>query len=564
MAFSYSFHLSSKSHSVGTSGKVGQVSKHNLREYESENYDRSQIEILRGSDTSILDDVKKIYHNEFDEVLEQYNEGKRADRKIDDYLEHVSNSRSDVACELIIQIGDRDFWENKSIDERKQMSYIFKDQLRSLEKLVPELEIASAVVHYDESSPHMHVVGVPVADGYKKGLKKQVAKTKVFTADRLSYLQDCMRENAEKGMRLPENQNLFAEMELKEKEQGRNKDIPKHSLDEYYSLEKSAEGIIASAEQKAKEITIKGEKAVYEAVNEAKKQARDDEISRLRSDNTFLTSVEAEIRAEITPGIEKAVKDEIRALEDGSSETYRQVIKAGIDTPDIEKHVKRLEDGRLALSVENPEPQWLAIDYHTDPVHTSPLTVDDFPNDIKMPFIQRIFKEIKSRVSRFANNVLAKAHADVETLQENALRDNEINAFLNAKLNLVPEYEVQEKKKAIEGFVLENLVLKEQGVSADISLEELERVDERLKEKYIEDYMQHPSEYRRLHRYEHDDAYWRNDAAKGYYTSETHNAIYRLESMVKDYLQIKEHPHTLQEVMDEIKHVGTRDKNKTL
>ena len=241
MAFSYSFHLSSKSHSVGTVGKVGQVSRHNLREYESADYDRDQIEILRGSDTSILDDVKEIYHEEFDEALERYNEGKRADRKIDDYLQHVSDSRSDCACELIIQVGDKDFWEDKTMDEKKQMSYIFKDQLRSLEKLVPEMKIASAVVHYDESSPHMHVVGVPVADGYQKGLERQVAKTKVFTADRLSYLQDRMRENAERGMRLPQNQNLFAEMELKEKERGRNKDIPKESLTEYYQIERDKE-----------------------------------------------------------------------------------------------------------------------------------------------------------------------------------------------------------------------------------------------------------------------------------------------------------------------------------
>lgn len=236
MAFSYSFHLSSKSHAVNTIGKVTQVSRHNLREYESKDYDKSQIEILRGSDSSILDDVKQIYHDEFDEALERYNEGKRPDRKIDDYLGHVSDSRSDVACELIIQVGDKDFWEDKTMDEKKQMSYIFKDQLRSLEKLVPEMKIASAVVHYDESSPHMHVVGVPVADGYKKGLSKQVAKTKVFTSERLSILQDEMRKRAERGMELDINKNIFGGVELKPKEKGRNKDIPKQSLDEYYAL----------------------------------------------------------------------------------------------------------------------------------------------------------------------------------------------------------------------------------------------------------------------------------------------------------------------------------------
>lgn len=62
----------------------------------------------------------------------------------------------------------------------------------------------------------MHVIGIPVADGYEKGLSKQVAKTKIFTKERLSYLQDKMRENMEKGMEL--NRDVFGDLKLKEKE----------------------------------------------------------------------------------------------------------------------------------------------------------------------------------------------------------------------------------------------------------------------------------------------------------------------------------------------------------
>ena len=249
---SYSFHLSTKSHSVSTTGKVLQVSRHNLRQYKSNHYDQKMINILRGSDTSILDDVKRIYHEEFDDALERYNKGKRSDRVINDYLEHVSESRGDVACEIIIQIGDREFWE--SIREkgwstekiREEMSPIFKSQLEELERLVPELKIASAVEHYDESSPHMHVVGIPVATGYKKGLSKQVAKTKIFTPDRLSFLQDKMRVSANKDVRSC-NSMIFETyddswyIDLDEKKPGRNRDIPKNSLDEYYRVKKETE-----------------------------------------------------------------------------------------------------------------------------------------------------------------------------------------------------------------------------------------------------------------------------------------------------------------------------------
>ena len=200
MEISYSFHLSSKRHAVTDTNIVSEVSRHNLRQYMSEHYDRNKIEIFRGSDKSILDDVKRIYHEEFDAALESYNKGKRSDRVIGDYLEHVSQSRNDVACEIIIQLGDRDFWDGKTLEEKRQMSPIFQRQLLSLESLVPELRIASAIVHYDESSPHMHVVAVPVSSGYKKGLVKQVSKTKVFTADRLSVIQTQMHELAGKEM----------------------------------------------------------------------------------------------------------------------------------------------------------------------------------------------------------------------------------------------------------------------------------------------------------------------------------------------------------------------------
>lgn len=80
-----------------------------------------------------------------------------------------------------------------------KLSYqIILDELR---KRLPQFVVANAVVHLDEDSPHMHIVGVPVADGYKKCLCKQVSKRKVFTKDVLSrVLQDELREVANKAI----------------------------------------------------------------------------------------------------------------------------------------------------------------------------------------------------------------------------------------------------------------------------------------------------------------------------------------------------------------------------
>lgn len=235
MSFSYSFHLSSKGHAVSTVTKIGQISRHNLRDYESADYDKTNIKILAGNDKSILQSVKEIYHQEFDDALKKYNAGKRMDRQIDDYLKHVSDKKSDVGAEIIIQIGDKDFWNDISKPDQKKLDGLFQKQLLELQKLVPEFKIASAVIHYDESSPHMHVVGVPVSDGFSRGLEKQVSKTRVFTPERLSMLQDKMREHAKECML--DYPDIFGNKQLADKQTGRNKDLPKQSLNEYYALE---------------------------------------------------------------------------------------------------------------------------------------------------------------------------------------------------------------------------------------------------------------------------------------------------------------------------------------
>lgn len=274
MEISYSFHLSSKRHAVTDTNIVSEVSRHNLRQYMSEHYDRNKIEIFRGSDKSILDDVKRIYHEEFDDALANYNSGKREDRKIKNYLNHVSRSRNDVACEIIIQLGDMDFWSDKSIEEWRRMSDIFRHQLTLLESLLPEFKVASAVAHYDELSPHMHVVGVPVAEGYKRGMKKQAAKTKIFTPERLRELQTKLHEDAEHEMQLPQYKNIFSGTDLKEKEKGRNKDIPKQSLAEYRALQKE----IKKANEDLKETLIQKkiqEKIQEDSIRQARQEASD-------------------------------------------------------------------------------------------------------------------------------------------------------------------------------------------------------------------------------------------------------------------------------------------------
>lgn len=216
---SYTAHVSNKKSAITSKSKLAAVAKHNLRKYKSSDYSKDNICIIYGT-SNLIDDVKTVYHKEFDEALEEYNKKQiRPGRKIEDYFEHVAGKEQDMAVEIIIQIGDREFW--KQFDDMKsymKLSYqIILDELR---KRLPQFIVANAVVHLDEDSPHMHIVGVPVADGYKKGLSKQVSKRKVFTKDVLSrVLQDELREVANKEV------NDWFGKQIKEKSKGRNHDL---------------------------------------------------------------------------------------------------------------------------------------------------------------------------------------------------------------------------------------------------------------------------------------------------------------------------------------------------
>lgn len=222
---SYSLHLSSKKHALTSTRKVAGASKHNLRQYESSQYCRDNIFVLIGGD-NILDNLKNAYHQEFDACLEEYNRGKRSDRQIDDYLKYVSESgKNDVAAEMIIQLGDAEFWNDKSLSEKKAMIPIFSEQIKYLGELVPNFRVISAVVHLDEKSPHAHIIGIPIGSGYTRGMNKQVAKTKVFTQESLRVLQKKMHAKAEQDM--ASHPEIFEGESIKEIEKGRNSDWSK-------------------------------------------------------------------------------------------------------------------------------------------------------------------------------------------------------------------------------------------------------------------------------------------------------------------------------------------------
>ena len=213
---------------------LSDVNKHNLRDYDNQ---RELIRTIYGTN-DIVNDVKQVYLDEFEKARLEYNNNQtREDRKIEDYFKKVCKSQNDIACEIIIELGDMDFWNDKNEEYRLKMIDVYNEQVKDLIKIVPTFKIANATIHFDETSPHMHIVGVPVVENCTRGMKKQVGKSKLFTKSSLTEIQDKMRNACIKSY----NKFYDVDSRLKTKQEGRNQDINVKEMDNYRQMKKKLE-----------------------------------------------------------------------------------------------------------------------------------------------------------------------------------------------------------------------------------------------------------------------------------------------------------------------------------
>ena len=219
---------------IQNANDLSRANKHNLRDYDNQ---RELITTIYGTN-DIVEDVKQVYLDEFEEArIEFNNKQTRNDRKINNYFEKACTLQNDIACEIIIELGDMDFWQDKDDEYRFKMIDVYNEQIQDLNKIVPNFKVANATIHFDETSPHMHVIGVPVIDNCKKGMKKQVGKSKVFTKESLTAIQDKMRNACIKSY----NKFYGVDSRLKAKQKGRNQDINVKEMDNYREIKKRLE-----------------------------------------------------------------------------------------------------------------------------------------------------------------------------------------------------------------------------------------------------------------------------------------------------------------------------------
>jgi len=305
---SYSFHigsdknkknsvrLTSKNNVSGTNSmsnnaiqnakQLSTADKHNYRKYDNR---QDEIVVIKGT-TSLYNDVLRFYKNEFEEArLEYNNKQTRDDRKIDDYFKKISNnSKSDLAVQIIIELGNKKFWDTKSMTYKHKMTKVFIKQVDDLELLLPNFKICSAIIHYDETSPHLHIVGVPIKYNCKTGMSMQVGKTDVFTRNSLKELQDKMRILCIEEY----NKEYNLDATLKQKLKGRNRDIHVCDMSNYQETK-------ALIEKHQKEIDVIGNNSLELKSNS---NIIKNEIKKLKKvplkDNLFIISKEQKDKLE--------------------------------------------------------------------------------------------------------------------------------------------------------------------------------------------------------------------------------------------------------------------------
>ena len=148
------------------------VIAHNNRKFFAKNVDQSRSE----NNISFKQiELKKFYHELFDDALKNYNERKRSNEKIHDYYEHIKNSKQEnLFEEIIVEFGNMNDCAIGS-DDWNLKTELAKEYMSEFEKRNPNMKVFNAVLHLDEASPHLHIDFVPIATNQTRGLSTRVS-----------------------------------------------------------------------------------------------------------------------------------------------------------------------------------------------------------------------------------------------------------------------------------------------------------------------------------------------------------------------------------------------------
>lgn len=235
-------------------------------------------------------------------------------------------------CNFIVT-SDKNFFENLSQEEQDQF---FKRSYDFFKERYGEDKIVSAMVHLDESTPHMHLALVPVIEN--KLSAKRLFDRKELLAIQKEYPEFIQQEgfNLKRGQEGSDRKHLTTQEFKEEKIKELDQDIEKKKV----VLEKFNQGYPKLLEEKQKEID-----GVMERLNNTleKLSKAENELLKVQDDISYSLDTKKALKSEI--GALGSIRALITQLED-----YKKVVEE--NNPDL---LTRMLKSRSQANSENED-----------------------------------------------------------------------------------------------------------------------------------------------------------------------------------------------------------------
>lgn len=333
---SFSFSSNMKNTSIKHNERT-LADKEDLKDY------GKHINWSKTSDNKILisKPIKQVYKDVFQGAVDEYNaKQKRADRKIKNYFSKVKKSKNlDTQKEFIVQAGkvsqqlDSDPVENERLQKQVLETYLDKFQ-----QTYPQLHVYSAVIHVDETSPHMHLAVVPEASGYRRGVAKQPSFSKAVGIKNI----DDFREFCEANRNLlKQSVEQVLGADVQREEVGTHAYLPPQALRDAWAKAdektRQAQDTLDDAKDEASAIIFKAKEEAKKIASDAKTKADvNREVMQYRKDQ--MSQVDSAVKAyahEQKSKVDSAVvayKEEEKSKVRSGLKSYREEEKKKADT----------------------------------------------------------------------------------------------------------------------------------------------------------------------------------------------------------------------------------------
>ena len=462
------FHCGSGKNAIKSEKDLKSIDAHNNRKYKNKNNQELDPEkshenvVIVGTD-NIIEDVKKVYKDEFTEAVYDYNmKQKREDRKILDYYNQINNDKqTNLAVEMIFQLGDYDHWKDKSMEDKKKMVSIYSKAVDILKD--KNIITAQATVHMDESSPHLHLIAVPIADNNKRGLSKQVSQNKVLTIKAIKEIREEIEKvfineykktykeeiTLKKGSELPDHLDV--------KKYKKAKEILKVAKAYEYNQEikDTIEKELENTKEEIKEI----EKNITEA--ETEKENKIEKIENVKKETNNLTSELTKLETTKDGKLKEKVdiEKELDLYQQKIKDYKDQIQKDKEDAIKLEEEQKKIEEDLKAQEKKikdiKDEIDKKNKDYNDSLTEKNNLEEKQKKHDAEKQKIAEFYKNMgtiitaeKEKMLKDAEDVSIKLTEEKKKLEDaNLDLVNNNNELVNSNNELVKAIGIEKAKK---------------------------------------------------------------------------------------------------------------------